>query len=43
MAADARELTDVLGASSRLFDFEQAYAAQPVDFMRRLGQIAWIS
>ncbi|MEU7060458.1 hypothetical protein [Streptomyces sp. NPDC046197] len=43
MAADARELTDVLGTASRLFQFPQAYAAQPVDFMRRLGRVAWIA
>jgi hypothetical protein len=43
MAASARELTDVLGASSRLFNFEQAYAAQPIDFMHRLGKIAWMA
>lgn len=43
MAADAKELTDVLGASSRLFDFKTAYAAQPVHFMQRLGKIAWVA
>lgn len=43
MAADARELSDVLGVASRLFEFPQAYAAQPVDFMRRLGRVAWIA
>jgi len=43
MAADAKELTDILGASSRLFDFDRAYAEKPVDFMRRLGEIAWVA
>jgi hypothetical protein len=43
MAADAKELTDVVGTSSRLFDFERAYAEQPIDFMRRLGKISWVA
>jgi hypothetical protein len=43
MAVDAGQLTDILGASSRLFQFETAYASQPVDFMRRLGKVAWVA
>ncbi len=43
MGADAREVTDVLGTASRVFGFPQAYAAQPVDFMKRLGRVAWIA
>lgn len=43
MGDGARELTDVLGTASRVFGFPQAYAAQPVDFMKRLGRVAWIA